>query len=224
MIDFIKNFPETSGIYKIVSPTGRIYIGEAKNLKIRCSYYLNPNRIKGQRAIYNSIVKYSPEAHSIEILEFCEIELLLERERYYQELYDSVENGLNCFFTSTKNKKMVWSEETKRKISGNQKGENNSFFGRKHSKESIDKISKRSSGENNPNYGGKLHSKEYIEKQVLSNSKKPLIIIDTLTNDYFKFINSKEAANFFNCSPSTIRENKKNNWKLKKRYIIKDIT
>lgn len=125
MMNFIKYLPELPGIYKITSPTGRIYIGEAKNLKIRCSYYLNPNRIKGQRAIYNSIVKYSPEAHSIDILEFCEIELLLERERYYQELYDSVENGLNCFFTSTKNKKMVWSEETKRKISESQKGENN---------------------------------------------------------------------------------------------------
>jgi len=222
VIDFIKNFPETSGIYKIVSPTGRVYIGEAKNLKIRCSYYLNPNRIKGQRAIYNSIVKYSPESHSIDILEFCEIELLLERERYYQELYDSVENGLNCFFTSTKNKKMVWSEETKRKMSVNQKGENNSFFGKKHSKESIDKISKRSSGENNPNYGGKLHSKEYIEKQVLSNSKKPLIIIDTLTNDYFKFINSKEAAYFLNCSSSQIRQFKNKSMKIKRRYLVKD--
>jgi hypothetical protein len=38
MIDFIKYLPELPGIYKITSPTGRIYIGEAKNLKIRCSY------------------------------------------------------------------------------------------------------------------------------------------------------------------------------------------
>ena len=223
MVDVIKNLPEVSGIYKITSPSGRIYIGEAKNLKLRCSYYLNPNRIKGQRAIYNSIVKYSTEKHSIEILEFCEIELLLERERYYQEIYDSVENGLNCFFTSTKNKKMVWSKETKNKMSKNQKGENNSFFGKKHSSESLEKMSKRSSGEGNPNYGGKLKTNEWIKKQSISNSKVFIKIIDTITGEEHLFINSKEAATFFGCSPSSIRENKKNNWKLKGRYIITDI-
>jgi hypothetical protein len=28
MIETVKQFPELSGIYKITSPTGRIYIGE----------------------------------------------------------------------------------------------------------------------------------------------------------------------------------------------------
>lgn len=55
MIEDIKNLPECSGIYKITSPTGRVYIGEAKNLKNRCSYYINTNRVKNQRAIYNSL-------------------------------------------------------------------------------------------------------------------------------------------------------------------------
>jgi len=53
----VKKFPNDSGIYKITSPTGKIYVGEAKDLRIRCEYYLTPNRIKKQRAIYNSIIK-----------------------------------------------------------------------------------------------------------------------------------------------------------------------
>lgn len=50
MHDSILGFPSTSGIYKITSPTGKVYVGEAVNLRIRCSYYLTPNRVKKQRA------------------------------------------------------------------------------------------------------------------------------------------------------------------------------
>ena len=222
MIEDIKNLPEESGIYKITSPSGRVYIGEASNLKIRCSYYLNPNRIKGQRAIYNSLVKYSPENHKLEIVELCNYDILLERERYYQEIYDSVENGLNCFLTSTESKKMVWSKETIAKMSENQKGEKNSFYGQKHTEESLNKISNSSKGSNNPNYGGKLHTEEYIKKQINSNSKKHIKVVDTFTDEILFFINSKECALKLNAKPSNVRMCK-NNYKLMKRYIITDV-
>ena len=222
MIEDIKNLPEESGIYKITSPSGRVYIGEATNLKIRCSYYLNPNRIKGQRAIYNSLVKYSPENHKLEIVELCNHDILLERERYYQEIYDSVENGLNCFLTSTESKKMVWSKESITNMSENQMGEKNSFYGKKHSIESIKKISNSSKGSNNPNYGGKLHTDDYIKKQIESNSKIHLKVIDTETGEIMFFNNSKECANALDAKPSNIRMCK-NNYKLKRRYIITDV-
>jgi group I intron endonuclease len=222
MIEDIKNLPECSGIYKITSPTGRVYIGEAKNLKNRCSYYINTNRVKNQRAIYNSLIKYSPENHSIEVVELCDVDVLLERERHYQEVYDSVENGLNCFLTSTKNKKMIWSKETIEKMSENQKGENNSFYGKKHTKESLYKISNKSKGINNPNYGGKLHTEEYIKKQIESNSKKHIKVVDTFTGDILFFINSKECALKLDTSPSSVRMSK-NKYKLMKRYIVTDI-
>ena len=221
MIEDIKNLPEESGIYKITSPSGRVYIGEASNLKIRCSYYLNPNRIKGQRAIYNSLVKYSPENHKLEIVELCNYDILLERERYYQEIYDSVENGLNCFLTSTESKKMVWSKETITKMSKNQMGEKNSFFGKKHTKESLKKISESQMGEKNHNYGVK-HSDEYKRIQSISNSKKLLKVIDTETGQIMFFNNSKECANVLDSKPSNIRMCK-NNYKLKRRYIITDV-
>jgi group I intron endonuclease len=223
MIDCIKNLPELPGIYKITSPSGKVYIGESKNIKSRCLCYLTPNRVKKQRAIYNSLIKYSPDKHSIEILELCDIEFLLEKERYYQELYNSIDTGLNCLLTSTKDKKMIWSKDTIEKMSKNQRGENNTFFGKKHSPESLEKISKRSSGEGNPNYGGKFKTNEWIRKQSISNSKVFIKIIDTITGEEYLFMNSKEAATFFGCSPSSIRENKKNNWKLKGLYRIEDI-
>jgi hypothetical protein len=84
----------------------------------------------------------------------------------------------------------------------------------------IEKISKSSSGVNNPNYGGKFKNDDWLEKQKLSNSKVHLRIIDTINGDEYEFLNSKDAAKFFNCSASAIRENKKNNWKLKGRFLI----
>jgi hypothetical protein len=84
------------------------------------------------------------------------------------------------------------------------------------------KISKRSSGINNPNYGGKLINDEWLLKQKISNSKVHLKITDTITGEVLTFLNSKDAAKHFNCSPSAIRENKKHNWLLKRRFKIEN--
>jgi group I intron endonuclease len=222
MKEDIKNLPNLPGIYKITSPNGLVYIGETKNLKKRCLSYLSSSKIKGQRAIYNSILKYSVDRHKIEILELCDEESLLERERYYQEIYDSVENGLNCFYTSTFDKKKIWSEKTIKKMSDNQKGENNSFYGKKHSIESLKKISENSKGINNPNYGGKCVTEEWKLKQSKSNSKKHIKVVDTFTDEVLFFINSKECALKLNAKPSNVRMCK-NNYKLMKRYIITDV-
>ena len=222
MKEDIKSFPNSPGIYMITSPNGLVYIGESKNLKKRCLSYLSLSKITGQRAIYNSLLKYSVDKHKIEILELCEEEFLLERERYYQEIYDSVENGLNCFYTSTTDKKKIWSEKTIKKMSDNQKGENNSFYGKKHSPDSLKKISENSKGINNPNYGGKCITEEWKLKQSISNSKKKLKVLDTFTGEILYFNNSKECANALGSKPGSVRT-AKNKYKLLKRYEITDI-
>lgn len=221
-IENIRSFPRDSGIYKITSPTGKLYIGESSNLNIRCRRYLNPNKIKGQKAIYNSILKYGSESHKIEVLELCNENALLERERYYQEFFNSVEDGLNCFYTGTEDKKKKHSKETLLLMSENQKGENNSFFSKKHTSESLKKMSDASKGENNPNFGGKLKNEDWLLKQSISNSKNPIKVIDTHTNLEYTFINSKECATFLNAKESNVRMCK-NKYKLQRRYIITDL-
>lgn len=222
MIETILNLPNQSGIYKITSPTGNIYIGESSNLKVRCKSYLNPNKIKKQRGIYNSLLKHGIESHKFEIICYCEPNKLKELERYYQEFYNSIEMGLNCNYTKTSEKSFKHSEETKKIISEKSTGKKNHFYGKKHTSESLKKISESSKGVNNPNYGGKLINDEWLLKQKLSNSKKPLIIIDLLTNQTYKFINSKDAAKHLNCSDSVVRSAKLYGYKIKKRYLVKD--
>lgn len=84
------------GIYKITSPSGKIYIGQTTNWRKRTQCY---NRIQysgiGPK-LYNSLIKYGPENHIFELIEECSNELLNEREIYWGKFYDVLgENGLN---------------------------------------------------------------------------------------------------------------------------------
>lgn len=55
-------------IYKIISPTGRIYIGKSINKHSRFNSYKNLN-CKSQPLLYKSLLKYGYKAHKIEIIE-----------------------------------------------------------------------------------------------------------------------------------------------------------
>ena len=63
------------GIYKITSPSGKIYIGQSKDIRRRMQYY-NRLNCKNQTKLYNSLLKYGWENHLFEILIECsELEL-----------------------------------------------------------------------------------------------------------------------------------------------------
>jgi group I intron endonuclease len=97
-----------SGIYKITSPSNRVYIGQSVNINNRFkSYrkYNHPSQIK----LYRSIEKYGFESHIFEIIEYCDIDLLNKRERYWQDYYNVISEGLNCVLTNTSDKRKEFS-------------------------------------------------------------------------------------------------------------------
>ncbi len=146
------------GIYKITSASGRVYIGQSIDIEYRFNDYKRL-RCKGQKRLYNSFLKYGIDAHTFEIIEECSIEILNERERFWQEHYNVLENGLNCKYTKTNDKSGVHSEETRKKIS-------KSNIGKKHSEDSRKKMSENNTkpkGELSPYYG-KKRPKEVTEK------------------------------------------------------------
>ena len=110
------------GIYKITSPNNKIYIGQSVNVERRIFKYKKFKDCKNQFKLLNSFNKYGIENHIFEILEECNIELLNERERYYQDLYNVIKKGLNCRLTTTIDKSGFLSQETKDKISKANKG------------------------------------------------------------------------------------------------------
>ena len=54
------------GIYKITSPTGRVYIGQSVDIKRRIRVYRYPEQVKSQRKLYDSLNKYGYEKHKFE--------------------------------------------------------------------------------------------------------------------------------------------------------------
>lgn len=106
-----------TGIYKITSPSGKIYIGQAINIYNRWEKGYKYLSCKQQTKLYYSLKKYGSKNHLFEIVEECSEVLLNEREIYWGEFYNVLgENGLNC---KLGNQNGRYSEETKKKMSEN---------------------------------------------------------------------------------------------------------
>lgn len=130
------------GIYKITSPTSRIYIGQSLNIDKRWKDYKNISRVSRQPKLYNSLNKYGWKQHQFEIIEECEISKLDERELYWKQHYlNLVENNwkqvLFCDLHDMGGGPR--SNETKQKIS-------ESLKGKIHSYETKDKIRQKKIG------------------------------------------------------------------------------
>ena len=173
------------GIYKIISPSNRIYIGQSIRLEERLLEYKKQKNCNGQPKLFNSFIKYGVENHKIEILEECTIEELNIKERYWQDFYNVITKGLNCILTNTTDKKAVFCLEVRKKMSISRKG-------KKQSNEHIDKrvISKK----------GYIHSKETKNKIGLKHNK---ILLDLNSGIFYDSI--LMASEVFNINISTLR-------------------
>ena len=61
------------GIYLITNPNGEKYVGATKNLEQRFNDYKRIYRVICQKDLYNSLLKFGISAHTIEVLEYCNI-------------------------------------------------------------------------------------------------------------------------------------------------------
>jgi len=81
-----------SGIYMFQNLTnGKRYIGSSVDLYFRLSFYFSAkameNSLKNNKSlIYNAILKHGHSNFSLTIIEYCEPEKLLIREKYYIDL------------------------------------------------------------------------------------------------------------------------------------------
>jgi group I intron endonuclease len=105
------------GIYKIVNPKGRIYIGQGVDLDRRLRDYSKLD-CKGQPRLHASLVKYGFSEHIFEIIEQCKVEDLNIRERHWQDFYNVLsKSGMNCRLTGTVDRSgYVSKESTKKRV------------------------------------------------------------------------------------------------------------
>ena len=186
------------GIYKITNPKGKVYIGQSRDLKkreLQYSKYLK--RYCRQLKIVNSINKYGWNQHFFEIIEICIFDDLNIRERYWQEFYDSIEKGLNCIYTKTKDKPSLFGLETRSKMSKAQTGKIRSDSHKK-------KISKSKKGI--PIGVGKILTEKH--KKAISNGFKPKfnnIELKEIIEMYNNNISLRKIALKFNSNHTTIK-------------------
>lgn len=149
------------GIYKITSPTGKVYIGQSTNIQQRFQYYNNLRCIQ-QVKLFRSLQKYGPENHNFEIIEECEESRLNLRERYWQEQYDVLnkEKGLNLRYTKVNDRSGIMSKEAKERMSISKTGEKNNMHGKTHSEKTKKKISEKRKGYKHSEETKKLYSEQ----------------------------------------------------------------
>lgn len=228
------------GIYKITSPSKKVYIGQSINIKNRFIEY-KKNNCKSQKILYNSFLKYGFKNHKFEILCECEILELNNKERYYQDIFECIgKNGLNCKLTSSNDKSGKLSNETKLKISISNKLKKNSpetrkkisiankgkiisyetklkmskkATGRKHIEDTIEKIRISLMG-NKRLLGNKLS--EYQLQKLKESKNREKFVLDTQTGVFYE--SAKEVSDLYGFKQSTFRcklnGNSKNNTKF----------
>lgn len=183
------------GIYKITSPSGKIYIGQSIDCKRRERAYKYIS-CKTQILLYRSIKKYGWDAHKFEIIHQCTREELNDLEVHYVNLHQSysTEHGLNLKPGGGNRVKL--SEQTKQKIREGNKGKivseetrkkmSISMTGKKHGahtedwkhKNSLIKKGKPLSEKNKKNISlankGRKFTSEHIEKLRQAKLKYPV--------------------------------------------------
>lgn len=184
------------GIYKITSPSGKIYIGQTTSIKRRFNQYKKDspgNRY--QRKLYNSFQKYGINNHIFKVIEYIDFTQLYIRERFWQDYYQVIDRdkGLNLILTKTDILPSRMSQETKDRISKALIGKG---IGKALTLEHRSKISKANTG-----YIMPQSQKDKISKSLKFKNSKKLIDIETKQI----YLSVSDAATKLNIKYGTLR-------------------
>lgn len=139
-------------IYKITSPTGKIYIGQTRNLQKRLKYYKSLD-CRQQRKLYHSLKKYGFDNHRIEVIYKGINESIA--------LLNDIEIYLIAFFNSTGSKGLNITEGGDgTKGVQRRRGKDHPMFGKKLSAEWKQKLSE--------SHKGIIPTKETLIKRSIS--------------------------------------------------------
>lgn len=196
-----------TGIYKVVTPSGYIYIGQSRNMLERFKHHKKPSSPLGR-----SILKYGIEGHMFYLIHRLPNSVDQKELDCYEKFYIKLCQDSGCVVLNLTNGGLngtpvqivkdkirnkilgtVASEETRKKLSTAKKGKPSPLKGRKLSKERIEQIRQ---------YGiGRKHSEETKNKMSAWHKGKP-------KSDFVK---------------QAVAESNKNRELKKKGYLKKDL-
>lgn len=140
------------GIYKIISPTGKVYIGQSWNLKQRVYTYKKLKCLR-QPKLYNSLAKYGWINHLFEVIHTLPQDTTQEILNYYEIFYwqECVSREIDMLNVKEPGSNGKHSQASKQKIADSKRG-------KKRSIETKEKVSKA--------LKGREVSKEAIAKRI----------------------------------------------------------
>ena len=216
-----------SGIYLLTNLLNKDkYVGQSIDLGKRFTKYFTLSYLKNRNTlvISRALIKYGYANFSISILEYCDKDILNEKEQYYMDIIKPVYNTLKIAGSSSGYKH---TQESKDKRSLNLKGKytgiNSPLYGRTHTEQTKELMSSMKKGQNN-NFYGKTHTDETRElirqkaigrKHIPSTLEKmskvkgnPVNIYEKCNSEGFKlignFVSARKAGLFLGISGSTI--------------------
>lgn len=158
-----------SGVYQIVNLINKKrYVGSSVNLATRKSEHFTKLKKNKHHNIYlqRSYKKYGKDNFEFQVLEYVEDkDKLTEREQYY---IDTLKPEYNIRQIAESNLGLKMSKETRKIMSekGKQrKGKNNGMYGKKHSEETKEKMSKSQRGKKRSVPRSEEHRKHLSESQ-----------------------------------------------------------
>ena len=162
-------------IYKYTFDNNKCYIGQSTNLKSRISYYRNHHK-KSKYPFLRALNKYGFDDSKFIIIDTAtnKDDLNILEIKYIKE-YDSTKKGYNLSLGGGGSSGYLHTNDYKKHMSVLYTGENNPFFGKKHTKETLEKISK-SSKARTPIWLGKKHTEEYKINMSKNHPKSQEII------------------------------------------------
>lgn len=208
------------GIYCIENIiNNKKYIGQSKDIDQRWKdHRWSLNRGDHcNRHLQASWNKYGEESFCFYVVEECDELLLEEREKYYISYYDTFNNGYNLTIGGEGTFRHTLSEEVKirignahrgKEISETQryqislrtKGKNNPFYGKTHSLETKEKISKFRKEKGLSKYGKNNHAKK--------------VICDGIEYDC-----AQRCADYYNIKSSTLRSWLRGNRSMPEKFV-----
>lgn len=128
-----------SGIYSIKDTiNNRIYIGQSVNVKIRLISHKSNLKAGKHKNVYlqRSYDKCNGEGFEFEVIEYCSIDELDEREKYWIEKYQSNHRDKGYNIQSGGHDGHTWNDEAK----AARRGSGNPMYGHHHSDEFVKRI------------------------------------------------------------------------------------
>lgn len=211
-------------VYKITSPTGKVYVGKTYNLKARIADYKHRSKKRHKKIIIlNSINKYGWDAHKLEILEELPNEKLNEREIFWiSELntyYLNNREGMNMTMGG-EGQRSSWMHDIERRkyMSETFRGERAGFYGKTQTKEWREKKSKEVS-EHNKKVGRRVP--QWGAEKGWEKRKKSVVCYGSDGFFIREYSSSSHAAKELNINRSSVADSLKFTQWVSGQYLFK---